>query len=125
MWARRSQPGSPEAVAFAASAPDLASLSNLDKEGEKQIAEIDRVLSQPIFQSANKDFDERVQKRRREVAWYVPLGMPTFGAVTKAVGKSAEYIVFYASLSGIMHSSDYFPHISIGKEKSRSTRSDT
>jgi hypothetical protein len=117
MWARRSQPGSKEAIAFAASSSDLLSLLSAKtvQEAKNKLPEIDRLLSQPTFRAVNEAFDERATKNGQDVQWYVPLGMQSIKAIMKNVGKLTEYLVFYAIFSNAMHSSDYFAHIKIGE----------
>ena len=94
MWAQRSQAGSPEAVAFAAIAPNL--MGQLDpqyvQEAQQKIADIDRFLSQK-HQAVNKAFDDCARKKRKkEVNWYEPLGMPRACFKNRFGLKSGTYL---------------------------------
>jgi len=120
-WAERLSPGSPEAAAFAAAMPpNFASLRNpkAQEQARKTLEDVRRVLSQPTFAAANAAFDRCARKNGKgDRAWYVPLGMRSVSALVKAVGRTAEYLVFYAAWSETMHSSSYAQHVQIGKER--------
>ena len=115
--AQRLQPGSPEATAFAASMPDLESLKDpkVIEQAQDDIKNIDRVLSQHEFAVVSKTFDQFAKRRKADPAWYVPLGMRSVNAVISAVGRSAEYTMFYNPWSETMHSSNYRQHVRMGK----------
>ncbi len=119
LWAQRTQAGSPEATSFSVAVPDLPSFQDPETvaRAKAQIAEIDRVLAQPVFQPMNKAFEQRRRPDGSDVEWYRPLGFRSIGAVMEDVGKTAEYSVFYASLSAAMHSSDYLKHFKLGNGK--------
>jgi hypothetical protein len=119
-WAMRLNLGSPESAAFVAGMPDLTAFRDprVAAEAKRTIDEVNRVLSQTEFASVNKAFNQCTGKKRGvDPAWYVPLGKRSVSALVKSIGKSAEYTVFYASYSEVMHSSNYAQRIRIGKEK--------
>jgi hypothetical protein len=118
-WAQVAQPGSAEATAFAAVAPGLASLDNpnIIERAKEAVDEIDRVLSQPEFHNITRVFDEWRGSSKSDRHWYRPLGIKSVSGMMDAVGRSAEYIVFYSHWSGTMHSSNFGQHVEIGEGK--------
>jgi Family of unknown function (DUF5677) len=117
-WAQRFQQGSPEATAFAALGGDLPSLrdQNAIDQAAKTLKDIDRVLSQTAFAVVSQAFDKYAPKGRKgDQAWYVPLGMRSLSGIASAIGRSAEYAVFYSTWSETMHSSNYAQHVRVGQ----------
>jgi len=84
---------------------------------KKTIGDIDRVLSQPKFGTINNDFEAYRKKKHRDPAWYVPLGLGSFGAVSRAVGRGSLYALLYSGASEVMHTSNYGHHFQIGINK--------
>jgi hypothetical protein len=82
---------------------------------EKQLQEINRVLSNPKFAPIDQDF-EKHRRGKREPAWYVPLGQKSFAGLTRAVGKEFLY-VFYSLASEVMHTSAYDPHVNFSSDR--------
>lgn len=117
-WAARTQPGSPDSGEFIKMMNDSgAPVSDATKKSSKElIAEIDQVLAQPKFAPVNAHFDQYRKKKKRDVAWYVPLGPTTFAAVALAVNKQAYYTIFYSIASDVMHTSSYDRHVKLGKK---------
>jgi Family of unknown function (DUF5677) len=115
LWASRGQAGSPEATRFAAEMGKygLGITDELKERSRQQIEEIDRILAQPELAAINADFDAAKAKRRvaRDVAWYVPLGQPSFAAIARATANSALYVILYSGASEVMHSSSDDQHV--------------
>jgi hypothetical protein len=119
-WAERFQQGSPEATAFTALVPDLPALRDKDaiEHAAKTLNEIDGLLLQKGFAAANLAFNKCAPKNgRRDKAWYFPLGVRNLHEISSAVGRSAEYSIFYGAWSETMHSSNFTHHVRVGKEK--------
>lgn len=117
-WAQRFQKGSPEAAAYTALVPDLPSLrdQNATNQAAKTLKDIDRVLSQAEFAVASQAFDRCARESGNgDRAWYVPLGPQSVRGILSAVGRSAEYAIFYNAWSETMHSSNYEQHVRMGK----------
>ena len=117
-WAQRFQQGSLEAAAFAALVPDLPALKDqtVMDQAAKTLKDIDRVLSQPAFAVVSQAFDKCALKGGKvDRAWYVPLGAQSIRGILSAVGRSAEYAIFYNTWSETMHSSNYAQHVSVGQ----------
>jgi hypothetical protein len=97
--------------------PDLESLRdpNTIAQAAKTLKDIDRILAQPRFAVVSKDFDKHALKGGKgDKAWYVPLGLRTVSGVLGAVGRAAEYKIFYSTWSETMHSSNYTQHVRMG-----------
>jgi hypothetical protein len=117
-WALRFQQGSPEATALTALAPNFESLRDPKAiaQAAKNLKDIDRVLSQAVFAIASKEFDKCAPKNgKSDRAWYVPLGVRSISGVLSAVGRAAEYTIFYSTWSETIHSSNYAQHVRMGQ----------
>jgi hypothetical protein len=117
-WARRFQRGSPEATAFATLVPDMPALRNQTAmdQAAKTLADINRVLSQNTFAEVSQAFDKCAFKNGKgDRAWYVPLGMRSVSGIASAVGRSAEYAIFYSTWSENIHASNYGQHVRVGE----------
>lgn len=116
MWARRTQPGSPEWQEFTSTVKDFGIKieDHIRDSAKATLQEIDRVLAQSKFASVNDDFDAYRKKRGREPAWYVPLGITSIGAMSRAVGRYSLYVMLYSGASDVMHTSNYGHHFQIG-----------
>lgn len=114
-WARRIQPGSPEATSFAAEMGKygLNVTDEIRGRSLQQIQEIDQILAKPELAVINADFDAAKAKRPRDVAWYVPLGVQNFAAIARATGNSALYVILYSAASEVMHSSSDDQHVQL------------
>ena len=84
------------------------------KAAREQKEAIDKHLSRPKYAAINEQFTQLAGRRRREVSWYAPLGIKSFKAIAREVGKIREYIVIYGGGSEAMHASDYKQHLKIG-----------
>lgn len=115
LWASRTEPGSPEAAAFATEMGKYhSSLSDEIKGKAKQQAqEIDHILANPKLAPINADFEAAKLKRRlkRDVAWYVPLGHANFAEIARATGHRSLYAILYSGTSEVMHSSSDDHHV--------------
>jgi hypothetical protein len=119
MWALRVQPESQEGKAFRAvmAKAGLPVDESLGSVGKSQIAEIDRVLSQPEFAAASADFHLWKKHNARKPSWYSPLGVANLRDLAERVGKEPIYAMVYASTSEVMHASSYEHHIRIREGK--------
>lgn len=118
-WALRVQPESQEGNAFRAlmAKVGLPLDETLGDIGKSQIAEIDRVLSQPDFAAALTEFRLQKKQNGRRPLWYSPFGVRSLRDLAERVGKEPIYAMVYASTSNVMHSSSYEHHIRIGEGK--------
>jgi uncharacterized protein DUF5677 len=116
LWALKTQPGFPDSQQFI----NLMNKSGVQVTQEitdscnKQIKEIDRVLSQTEFAKANSAFDKH-KKGKREVSWYVPLGESNLRTIAEKVDRLPLYLILYGGASEVMHTSSYDHHIKIGR----------
>lgn len=117
LWVKRIQDDSAESKEFTRVMENAGVHLGTDlvKQSNEQLKEIESVLSQPKLAEVSADFEKLAGKRNRERAWYVPLGPRTLRAVAKAVERLGEYITLYSSASQVMHGSAYEQHIAIGK----------
>jgi hypothetical protein len=116
MWARRAQPGSSEWQEFSSTVKDFGIKieDHVKNSAKGTLQETDRVLSQAKFAAVNDDFETCRKKRGREPAWYVPLGITSVGAMSRAVGRYSLYVMLYSGASDVMHTSNYGHHFQIG-----------
>ncbi|MEM7764069.1 MAG: DUF5677 domain-containing protein, partial [Pseudomonadota bacterium] len=89
----------------------------MEEEAMIQIRRIERFLGKQEFTEINKHFDSVKKSAPFDPFWYKPLGQKSLRSISKAVGRSAEYEVFYGQLSQASHASDYGHHIEIGSGK--------
>ncbi len=82
---------------------------------KKHLEEIEKVLSTKQFAPVGAIFDKLLKERRREPAWYAPLGPHNLRGIAEAVSRLPEYLVFYSTLSQAIHASSYEQHIAIGR----------
>lgn len=113
-WVLRVIPGTPEYERFSQAFQvlgddirdeiphDLASL-NL------QLQEIDRILNQQEFATANQALQHAEQQRKFN--WYSPLGVSSFRTMCQEVGKLDQYEVFYSAMSRSIHAHDLKGHV--------------
>jgi len=112
------QSGSPEASTLPAPLADLESFkdSRAIEGAQKTIDQINVILSRPEYVEISKAFDKCARDAvKADKAWHVPLGKPSLAALIADIGKSAEYMVFYAAGSEVTHSSNYAQHVHFGK----------
>ncbi len=119
MWALRVQPESQEGKAFRAvmAKAGLPLNESLGDVGKSQIAEIDRVLSQPDFATVVANFRLWKKQNGRKASWYSPFGIANLRDLAERVRRESIYVMVYASTSEVMHSSSYEHHIRIGQGK--------
>ena len=123
LWAMRTLAGTSEGVTFIAEMskfgiqiPDDAK----SRAGE-QLKEIDQKLALLELAPIDADFDTilRTRKMKRNVAWYVPLGIKSIAAMAKAAGNAALYLILYSGASEVMHSSSDDRHFWVKDGKVR------
>jgi hypothetical protein len=90
-------------------------------EAEKQLIDIDRILSQDVFKPVNEHFEKHKKRRRLsyEPDWYSPLGINSVRRMAKEVNRLGEYDFIYSKTSRVIHGSRYRDHISFGDGKLR------
>ena len=115
IWAKRTEPGSPESAAFATEMGkyNLKVTDDLKQKSKHQAQEIDRILATPELSSIDAEFETAKTKRRskRDVAWYVPLGPQNFAEITRITGHRSLYAILYSGASEVMHSSNDSQHV--------------
>ncbi len=76
------------------------------------IAEIDRVLSRPVYSTINPHFEQWVKKNkgREPDWWFQPGGPKSIYAMAHALGRRTEYVVLYGYWSGLAHGTRHAPH---------------
>ena len=77
------------------------------KELRRQIAQLDKALSDASFSALNSKLEAHYKKRGFEQEWYRVVGAGSFRQIAQEVGRSAEYSVIYVSGSELMHGSTY------------------
>lgn len=118
LWAARTHPGFSGSEPFIRMMNDAGvPITDAAKQSSKKLIEqIDGVLAQPQLAPINSHFEQYRKQKGREVAWYVPIGLPSFAAVARAVKRQAYYVIFYSIASEVMHSSSYDRHIILGEK---------
>lgn len=121
LWAQRTIGESPDQGQFDEMARELSAdlvkkPDEMKMEAEKQIEDIERILSGPSFVAINNDFQEYKERRRLpyEPTWYSPLGISSVRQMAINVLRLPEYEFFYSLTSEVMHSSRYRHHIQFG-----------
>jgi hypothetical protein len=116
MWASRVQPASPESQEFLEflNKSGISIDENTRKASQKELQEIDRILSQAKFATISSDI-EKHRKRKHDPAWYVPLGEHNLGTMARTVGKHSQYVFLYSPASEVIHVSNYGHHVRFGK----------
>ncbi len=117
IWARRAQAGSAESKEFVAlmEGSGVQLTADLAREAEKQLAQIEEVLSKPKFAEVNAHFDSLRGKKKHDPHWYAPFGPRNLREVAQAVERLAEYTILYSITSRVMHGSSYEQHIALGR----------
>ena len=123
LWAMRTTGASPHQVQFDQIAQEInlqleGNIDEIKTEAERQIAEIDRVLSGPSFCDINNHIQKYKDKNklRYEPSWYTPLGV-SIRKIATDVGRLPQYEFIYSHTSTIMHSTKYSHHIQFGNGK--------
>ena len=79
----------------------------LPTDAAAHLAEVNRILAQPALQAIDQEFSKLRGKRKRDVEWYQLDGMASIRQVSEAVGRLAQYEVFYSKGSQITHTGSY------------------
>ena len=122
LWASRAIQGTPEEAVFDFIAKSIgldihARRPTLASDAKKHLADVNRILAQPDFQAIDQEFDQRRGKRKVDLEWYELVGAKSIRQVAQAVGRLAEYELFYAKGSQITHSASYKDHIRFVKKQ--------
>lgn len=113
LWALRLVKGSDEREAFSHVFKDLEGYMSpfkpeLQDEIEKELENIQEVLSQGRFKEINGTYEGTRIKR---VDWYKAYGTKNLREIAKKVKRLTEYDVFYPTGSEVMHSASYRDHV--------------
>ncbi len=124
LWAQRVIGESPDQTDFDEMTRELSEdllnkTEDIKKEANKQIEDIDRILSGSAFAEINDDFTKYIERKglRYEPSWYSPLGINSVRQMAIDVKRLPEYEFFYSLASEVMHSSRYRHHIQFGNGK--------
>lgn len=122
LWAYRVIQGTPEEAAFAQLTKSFgfdihAKRPTLAGEAKKHLAEVNRILAQPGFQSIDAEFDKKRGKRKIDPEWYEIVGAKSIRQVANVVGRLAEYEFFYSKGSQVTHSASYKDHVRFVKNQ--------
>jgi hypothetical protein len=122
-WALRAKGESPDQVQFDQITREInlqldGDIDKIKAEAERQIVEIDRVLSRPSFCDINAHIQKYKDKNKLhyEPSWYYPLGV-SIRKIAIDVERLPEYEFIYSQTSTIMHSTKYSHHIQFGNGK--------
>jgi hypothetical protein len=114
IWALRVQSGSEENKKFIKSMGNYGNIffqkrSNIEKEGQKSIEDINNFLSKNDYKYINEEFDNYIKKNksRYEPKWYNPLGITSIKKMAEKLKCLPEYEVYYSSISEIVHSTKF------------------
>jgi Family of unknown function (DUF5677) len=117
-WAQRAIRTTPEGSAFVEDMKQLGEdlYSNnpeLTTEGQKLLAEVDRLLALSEFAAANSDFEKYITSRKikHEPEWYKVLGKRSVRVIASDLRRLPEYIGHYGRASNVMHSSTAKDHV--------------
>lgn len=87
-----------------------------EEEAKNQVAEIDRILSQEGYREINDEFERRRSKKTgAEAFWYKPFGIESIMKLAEAVGRLAEYWIYYSRGSEFAHTASYRDHVKFNK----------
>ncbi len=118
LWALRVMGTSPDQAKFDQIIDEMdlqleEDTDEIKKEAERQIAEIDRILSSPAFNDINIHIQNYKDQKGLdyEPSWYSALGLSSIRKIAIDVGRLPEYHFFYSLTSEVMHSSRYRHHM--------------
>ena len=119
-WSRAIIPRTPEQVRLRTSLGDLyrdhaAEHPEVVAVAESEVSQIDEFLRRPKFAELDAYFSKERGTRSFDVPWYRPLGLQSVRAIAAAVGRLAEYDVFYSQDSDVVHASSLRSHLKISE----------
>jgi hypothetical protein len=124
LWALRFKTGTQEKEVFSQSFEDIENhvkipdLDRVEEEANEHLERVDTFLSKPEWAEINKEFEHRKNKKTgAEAYWYRLLGVSSIRQLAKDVGRLAEYDLFYARGSEIMHVASYKDHFRFSRGK--------
>lgn len=115
-WASRVTPSTPEEAIFSKITDSigldiLANHPNITAEANAHLAEVNRILSQPLLKTIDYEFQMLRGKKKRDPEWYELDGMKSIRQIAEAVGRLAEYECFYSKGSQVTHTGNYRDHV--------------
>jgi hypothetical protein len=121
-WARRAIRGTAEAAAFEQITNGLGLDIHLNRptlasDAAAQLAEIDRILSQPELVIIDSQFDIAKGNKKHDPHWYQVLGVKSIRELSSSVGRLPEYEVFYGKGSQVTHSASYRDHLKFSENE--------
>ena len=123
LWALRFKPGSPEKEIFSKDFQYLdehlktTDLEDVEKQAEKELADIDSLLTRNGWNEINLEFEKEKKKKKTgaETYWYKMFGVTSIRQLAKQVDRLGEYDLFYSRSSEVMHATSYGDHIQFSK----------
>lgn len=117
-WSKKALPGTPEHEQFRHAMGDLYRDPLHDVPGGQdhvaaRIREVEDHLKGEEFSDINSAFDALRRGRPRDPSWNRVAGAQTLRDVAIAVGRLADYTIFYDIYSGDTHSGSYKRHLEI------------
>lgn len=80
---------------------------------DAEIAKCDRILAQPMLTGINARFDAATKPGKKDRDWYSASGISDLRAMSKAIGKEAEYSIYYGYVSKVTHGLAFDRHVTI------------
>jgi hypothetical protein len=122
VWASRTQPGSPENLAYEKIMAPLGNVvpdttKELKIGGHKYLQEVNRILAQFSFASIDQAFDVYRNKNKLwyDPPWYALLGPRSLRQLADCLQRVHEYEMVYPESSEIMHATSQKHHIKFSK----------
>ncbi len=123
IWALRMIEGTEQQKQFYDDTKELTPYLNFSEkwmkdEAQKQLKDINRILSQDSFKNINENLEDLYRSGKREPNWYAPLAKRnSIKWIASNVNRMPEYLFFYELGSEVVHSSSYYHHIEVSKNK--------
>lgn len=123
-WSARAVPGTTEEVAFTKILETIgidihANRPTLVSDATEHLAEINRILAQPEFQTIDHEFTVTKKKRKHDPEWYELDGLTSIKQIAEKVGRLPEYDFFYSKGSKVAHTGSYKDHIRFANNQLR------
>lgn len=117
-WSKRALPGTPEHERFRQAMGELYEdplddVPNGEDHVANRIAQVENHLKSEKFDAINSKFNDLRKGKARDPSWHRVAGAPTVRDVAIAVGRLAEYTIFYDIYSSDSHSGSYGSHLEV------------